>query len=284
MSEAVANPHEDCIIEQQWEQYSDRDHGAWSTLYRQTMETLPGRMCDEYLHGLAKLELPINKIVRFEDLSEVLRKNTGWEYVAVSGFLPTRHFFSLLADRKFPANRSIRNVHELEYQELPDIFHDVVGHAPLLMDPIMADFMQEFGKAGMACESESKHTMLARLYWFTVEVGLIRANGGLKAYGTAIASSAKELEFALHSKSPNRLEFDLKRVFRTPFSMYDLQETYFAIDSLNQMLELANDGFSCVINAPEPLPDIEQGTIVETDHVISAGNRSYHLAKLGICA
>lgn len=284
MSVAVANSYEDCIIEQLWEQYSDKDHDAWATLYRQTMKTLPGRMCDEYIQGLAKLGLPADRIVRFEDLSDVLRKKTGWEYVAVSGFLPTRQFFSLLADRKFPANRSIRNLDELEYQELPDIFHDVVGHAPLLMDPIMADFMQEFGKAGMACNSESKHTMLARLYWFTVEVGLIQSSGSLKAYGTAIASSAKELEFALHSHSPNRLHFDLERVFRTPFSMYDLQETYFAIDALSQMLELANDGFSCVLNAPEPLPDIERGSLVETDSVISVGDRSYHLAKLDVCA
>lgn len=280
MPSSISESYKELIIEQNWDAYTAHDHQTWSSLIHRLQNSMHGRMCDEYVAGFMELDLPKDRVVRFEELADTLGAKTGWEYVAVNGFLEPHDFFKLLANRKFPANRYMRNPQEQAYQELPDIFHDVIGHAPLLMDPVMADFMQTFGQAGNLCKTESRRTMLARLYWFTVEVGLMKVNNQIRAYGAAIASSDKELAFALESHSPNRLEFSIERVFRTPYNMYDLQETYFVTGGLKDMLKLAENNFACVFDAADPLEDIARGTRVSTDLVISAGDHSYHDSKL----
>ena len=180
----------------------------------------------------------------------------------------------------------MRDPDGLVYQESPDIFHDVFGHAPLLMNSVIADFMQAFGAAGVACKSELGQQMLARLYWFTVEVGLVREGSVLKAYGAALASSEKELTFSLADSSPNRLGFDQKRIVRTPYFIDDLQETYFVVDALDQVLALAENDFSDTLNMSSPGPDITRGALIESDLVISRGNQRYQIefGKHGLAA
>jgi phenylalanine-4-hydroxylase len=208
-------------------------------------------------------------------LSEKLTQRTGWKYVAVNGFIPTHQFFGLLANRCFPSSRLMRDPDGLVYQELPDIFHDVLGHAPLLMNPVIADFMQAFGAAGVACTNERSQQMLERLYWFTVEVGLVREGSSIKAFGAALASSEKELVFSLSSQSPNRVEFDKERVIRTPYFIDDLQETYFVLDNLEQLLRLARNDFSETLDMVCSWPDIARGALIASDRVISRGDLSF---------
>jgi phenylalanine-4-hydroxylase len=264
------------VVAQDWPSYTTRDHATWKNMYLRMGDVLKDRVCDEFFTGLESLKLPDQEVVRFDTLSATLSKATDWEYIAVSGFIPTDIFFHLLANRRFPSSRFMRDPDGLSYQELPDIFHDVYGHAPLLMNPVMADFMQAFGKAGIAAKTERQQLMLARLYWFTVEVGLVAHPSGLRAFGAAIASSEKETIFALHDKSPNILKFDHARVMRTPYSMYDLQETYFVINSLDDLLALSRDGFACVNDCDPSLPDLERGGLVATDQILQRGTGQYH--------
>lgn len=263
-------------ISQDWSKYTSRDHSTWKNLYSRMGEVLKHRICDDFFTGLKALGLPTREVVEFDALSATLTKATNWQYLAVSGFIPTDIFFHLLANRRFPSSRFMRDPDGLSYQELPDIFHDVYGHAPLLMNPVMADFMQAFGRAGIAAKSEKHQVMLSRLYWFTVEVGLVAHARGRRAYGAAIASSEKETMFCLHDTSPNILKFDHARVVRTPYSMYDLQETYFVLDSLDDLLALSRDGFACVNDCDPDLPDIVRGELVASDQVLQKGTGQYH--------
>ncbi len=267
---------EEWVVDQNWFSYTQRDHSTWRQLYERMAVVLKDRICDEFFSGLDALSLPSLEVVKFNELSAKLTRATGWEYIGVSGFIPTEIFFEHLANRRFPSSRFMRDLDGLSYQELPDIFHDVYGHAPLLMHPVIADFIQAFGQAGMAAQTEAERVKLARLYWFTVEVGLIAHPSGPRAYGAAIASSEKETLFALHDKSPNILQFDHVRIMRTPYSMYDLQETYFVINSMQDLLDLAQDGFACIKDCPNALPDIERGELIDSDRVIQRGTGQYH--------
>lgn len=263
-------------VAQDWSTYTVRDHSTWRNMYARMEHVLQGRICDEFLAGLNALNLPSHEIVKFEQLSFHLSQATRWQYIAVSGFIPTDIFFYLLANRRFPSSRFMRDPDGLTYQELPDIFHDVYGHAPLLINPVIADFMQAFGRAGVATKSERKRLMLSRLYWFTVEVGLVAHQDGLRVFGAAIASSEKETMFCLHDKSPNILKFDHKRIMRTPYSMYDLQETYFVIDSLEALLALSRDNFACIDDCDPELPDLERGQLISSDLIMQKGTGLYH--------
>ena len=274
------------VVDQNWSAYTTTDHATWARLFASMTSLLPGRMCQDFMIGLNDLKLPMDRVVDFDALSERLTKRTGWQYVAVNGFIPNDQFFGLLANRCFPSSRFMRDPDGLAYQESPDIFHDVFGHAPLLMNPVIADFMQAFGAAGVACTSERGQQMLARLYWFTVEVGLVRDGNRIQAYGAALASSEKELTFSLTSPSPHRLGFDHGRVIRTPYSIDDLQETYFVVDSLEQVLALAQNGFSETLNMVCSQSDVVRGELIKSDDVISCGDQHYHheLAKHGMPA
>ncbi len=245
-------------------------------MYARMEAVLKDRVCDDFFSGLRALNLPTEQVVQFDVLSKTLAQASSWQYIAVSGFIPTDIFFQLLANRRFPSSRFMRDPDGLSYQELPDIFHDVYGHAPLLMHPVMADFMQAFGRAGVAAKTERQQLMLSRLYWFTVEVGLVAHARGTRAYGAAIASSEKETMFSLHDASPNILKFDHARIMRTPYSMYDLQETYFVIDSLDDLLDLSRDGFACINDCDPDLPDIERGALIASDQILQRGTGTYH--------
>jgi phenylalanine-4-hydroxylase len=178
---------DDWTIPQHWERFTDAQHGVWRTLYQRMMTVLPGRACDEYMAGLEKLRLS-DGIPDFRRLSDALMALTGWQVVAVPGLVPDDVFFEHLANRRFPAGNFIRSPDSLDYIEEPDVFHDVFGHVPMLAHPVFGDYMQAYGKGGLRAEGLGSLDHLARLYWYTVEFGLIATPAGLRIYGSGIAS------------------------------------------------------------------------------------------------
>ncbi|HUZ12452.1 MAG TPA: phenylalanine 4-monooxygenase, partial [Caulobacteraceae bacterium] len=230
-----AGARADWSINQDWTAYSDAEHRVWTQLYDRQAEQLPGRACDAFLEGLEALDLGRGGIPELERLNRELGRLTGWRVVMVPGLVPDEVFFEHLAQRRFPAGRFIRDSAHLDYLEQPDIFHDVFGHVPMLADPVFADYMQAYGKGGLRALHLDQLQHLARLYWYTVEFGLMQTPAGLRIYGAGIVSSHAETAFALDDPSPNRLGFELERVMRTPYRIDDFQQLYFVIPSLQAL-------------------------------------------------
>ncbi|MEP6589297.1 MAG: phenylalanine 4-monooxygenase, partial [Polaromonas sp.] len=220
-----------------------------------------------------------DEIPDFRRLSDILMQRTGWQVVAVPGLVPDEVFFEHLANRRFPAGHFIRKPHELDYLEEPDVFHDVFGHVPMLMNPSIADYIQAYGVGGLRAQKLGMLEKLARVYWYTVEFGLVKQKDGLRIYGAGIASSYTESVFALDDASPNRLRFDLERVMRTHYRIDDFQETYFVINNLDELLELARIDFSPFYERVQGQPDYEPGTVLASDQVIAQGSGRYHHDK-----
>ncbi len=279
---AVAANPQDWTIPQGWDAYTRQEHATWKTLFERQTQLLVGRACDEFVQGMHDLPISANEIPNFDRLSEVLMQRTGWQVVAVPGLVPDEVFFEHLANRRFPAGNFIRKPHELDYLEEPDVFHDVFGHVPMLMNPAIADYIQAYGVGGLRAKALGVLERLARVYWYTVEFGLVQQKDGLRIYGAGIASSASESIFALDDASPHRLRFDLPRVMRTRYRIDDFQETYFVIDSLDELLELAQIDFSPLYAQVLGQPDFEPGQIVQADRVITAGTGRYHAGKRGL--
>jgi len=202
----------DWTIDQGWSDYGAAEHAVWKTLFERQTRLLPGRACDEFVQGMKALPIEADRIPDFRRLSEVLMKATGWQVVAVPGLVPDEVFFEHLANRRFPSGHFIRRADELDYLEEPDVFHDVFGHVPMLMNPIIADFIQAYGQGGLKAQRLGSLAQLARVYWYTVEFGLLQQQDGLRIYGAGIASSYAESLFAIDDASPNRVRFDLERV------------------------------------------------------------------------
>jgi phenylalanine-4-hydroxylase len=277
--DAAAPERPDWTIDQGWERYTDADHAVWKTLFERQTQLLPGRACDEFVAGMEQLPIGADRIPNFVELSDVLMRRTGWQVVAVPGLVPDEVFFEHLANRRFPAGNFIRGAHQLDYLEEPDVFHDVFGHVPMLMDPSIADYIQAYGVGGLRAKKLGVLDKLARAYWYTVEFGLVRQAGGLRIYGAGIASSYTESVFALDDPSPNRIAFDLERVMRTNYRIDDFQESYFVIDSLAQLLELASIDFAPLYERIARQPDHSPGDVLPEDRVIIRGTGSYHAAK-----
>ncbi|MCI0467009.1 MAG: phenylalanine 4-monooxygenase, partial [Beijerinckiaceae bacterium] len=259
-----ANP--DWTIPQGFERYTLAEHQTWVTLYERQAGILPGRACDAYLRGLEALDLHGKGIPDFAQLNEKLSALTGWTIVAVPGLVPDGVFFDHLANRRFPAGNFIRHPDELDYLEEPDVFHDVFGHVPMLTDPTFADYMQAYGKGGQRALSLGHLQNLARLYWYTVEFGLMETPEGLRIYGAGIVSSRTESIFALESPSPNRIGFDLERVMRTLYRIDDFQQVYFVIPSLQYLLDITTGtDFGPLYTKMERLPDIPIAAIEAGD-------------------
>ena len=270
----------DWTIDQDWQNYTSEEHAVWKTLFERQTRLLPGRACDEFVQGMKNLPIGPEQIPDFQHLSEVLLKRTGWQVVAVPGLVPDEVFFGHLAMRRFPAGQFIRKPHELDYLEEPDVFHDVFGHVPMLMNPYIADFIQAYGEGGLRAEKLGVLKYLARVYWYTVEFGLVKQADGLRIYGAGIASSRTESVFALDDPSPNRIGFDLERVMRTDYRIDDFQETYFVIDGLQQLLELARIDFAPLYQRMVDKPDqYLPGTVLDSDLVLSHGSGHYHDAR-----
>ncbi len=227
----------DWTISQDWDAFTADEHAMWDRLFARQSEMLPGRAADAFLRGIDVLKLEKPGIPDYRELNARLMAATGWQVVAVPGLVPDDVFFDHLANRRFPAGNFIRTPQQLDYLQEPDVFHDVFGHVPMLADPIFADYMVAYGEGGLRSLQFDALKQLARLYWYTVEFGLIREGGGLRIYGAGIVSSYAESVFALDSDSPNRIGFDLARVMRTDYRIDDFQQNYFVIDSLDQLLE-----------------------------------------------
>ena len=234
----------DWTIDQGWANYTPQDHAVWRTLYERQTALLPGRASDAFVEGMKHLPMDAAQIPDFRALNEVLMPQTGWQVVAVPGLVPDDVFFEHLAHRRFPSGNFIRQANQLDYLQEPDVFHDVFGHVPILMNPVMADFIQAYGVGGLRAKSLDALDLLARVYWYTVEFGLVREHGGLRIYGAGIASSFSESLYALDSPAPQRIGFDLQRVMRTLYRIDDLQQTYFVLDSLDTLLALAKTDFA----------------------------------------
>jgi phenylalanine-4-hydroxylase len=266
----------DFTIDQHWERYSAAEHGVWKTLYERQSKVLPGRACDEFLDGLKTLQLVSDQIPDIERMSDRLEKITGWRVVTVPSLVPDEIFFDHLANRRFPAGQFIRRPDELDYLEEPDVFHDVFGHVPMLAHPVFADYMEAYGKGGQRAMTEF-HALknLARLYWYTVEFGLIAKLDGMRIYGSGIVSSRAESIYAVESPSPNRIGFDLERVMRTEYRIDDFQESYFVIDSFDALFEETYKDFAALYRKLASGPTYKPGDVLKTDKVHTRGDHSY---------
>jgi phenylalanine-4-hydroxylase len=265
----------DWTIDQDWDSYSADDHGVWKFLYERQMTIMPGRACRSFVEGLKALPILSNTIPRFDELSDVLMKATGWQIVAVPGLIPDDVFFDHLANRRFPAGQFIRKSNELDYLQEPDVFHDVFGHVPLLYNPVMADFICAYGKGGLRALEMGVLDHLARLYWYTVEFGLVREDGDLRIFGAGILSSYSETLFCLEDQSPHRVNLDLSRVMRTRYRIDDFQEIYFILESLDQLLGFANIDFLPLYTAVKNQPDLKPFDLDPHDKITHKGTGDY---------
>lgn len=272
----------DWTIAQDWDAFTADEHAMWDRLFARQSEMLPGRASEAFLRGIDVLRLEKPGIPDYRELNARLTAATGWQVVAVPGLVPDDVFFDHLANRRFPAGNFIRTPEQLDYLQEPDVFHDVFGHVPMLADPVFADYMVAYGEGGLRSLKFDALKQLARLYWYTVEFGLIREAEGLRIYGAGIVSSFAESVFALDSDSPNRIGFDLARVMRTDYRIDDFQQNYFVIDSLEQLLDTTvNTDFAPLYAANAALPPIPIADILPGDAVITRGTQEYALAKSG---
>ncbi len=265
----------DWTVPQQWDAFTPAEHAVWDHLFARQSAMLPGRAADAFLRGIDVLKLTRPGIPDYRELNERLMAATGWQVVAVPGLVPDEVFFTHLANRRFPAGNFIRQADQLDYLQEPDVFHDVFGHVPMLADPVFADYMVAYGQGGLRSLNYGALHKLARLYWYTVEFGLIEEAGQLRIYGAGIVSSYSETLFALESDSPNRLRFDLNRIMRTRYRIDDFQQSYFVIPSLAALLKVTVEtDFGPLYGALEDLPDISVSEIIAEDAVITRGTQT----------
>ena len=270
----------DWTVAQDWAHYTAADHAVWDTLFARQAAMLPGRASAAFLRGLDVLKLSKPGIPDFAELSARLTAATGWRVVAVPGLIPDDVFFDHLANRTFVAGNFIRRMDQLDYLQEPDVFHDVFGHVPMLADPVFADYMAAYGRGGQRAGSLGALKRLARLYWYTVEFGLVEEAGGLRIYGSGIVSSHGESLFALDDCSPNRIGFDLMRVMRTDYRIDDYQQSYFVIPSFDELLRVTVEtDFGPVYEALDGLPDYAVADVAETDRVFTRGTQAYARSK-----
>jgi phenylalanine-4-hydroxylase len=266
----------DWTIPQGWDRYTAQEHDTWDTLFARQAKLLPGRASDAWLRGLDVLQLSRPGIPDFEELSDKLEKLTGWRVVAVPGLVPDDVFFDHMANRRFVAGNFIRRPDQLDYLQEPDVFHDVFGHVPMLADPVFADYLAAYGRGGQRALGLDALKYLGRLYWYTVEFGLIREPEGMRIYGSGIVSSYSESRFALDDPSPNRIMLDLARVMRTEYRIDDFQQNYFVIPSFDELLRLTVEtDFAPLYEELKQQPDIPVAEIVDGDEVLTRGTQDY---------
>jgi phenylalanine-4-hydroxylase len=261
----------DFTIVQDWDGYTPAQHGVWRTLFHRQAETLVGRAAPEFLAGLAALSVTADGIPDFRRLNDVLERATDWRIVAVPGLVPDAIFFEHLANRRFPSTCFIRTAAQLDYIQEPDVFHDIFGHVPMLVNPVFADYMQAYGAGGLKALRLGSLHHLARLYWYTVEFGLVRTDAGLRIYGSGIVSSHAESRYALDSDTPHRLAFDLMRIMRTEYRIDDVQETYFVIDGYDQLFDATRPDFTPYYATLQQQSDIAPGALIPGDVAIPRG-------------
>ena len=258
----------DYTCAQNYAAYSAADHGTYRRLYARQSALLPGLASDAFIAALPSLGAS-DFIPRFEDINTRLRTATGWEIVGVPGLIPEVPFFTLLAKRKFPVTDWIRSPKEFDYIVEPDVFHDLFGHVPLLFNPVFADHMQAYGAGGLKAHGLGACEPLARLYWYTIEFGLIRQPNGLRAYGAGILSSGAELQHAVKSGAAKRIALDVLRAMRTRYTIDSFQQTYFVIDSFQQLFDLTSPDFSPLYQQVLATPPLQADQILASDSLIT---------------
>lgn len=261
----------DYTVEQAWDQYTPEDHAIWRDLYARQIRLLERYAAPEFIAGARALRSSPDCIPRIDETNAILSAATGWRIVAVPGLIPENHFFAHLANRQFPVTVWIRRRDELDYLSEPDIFHDFFGHVPLLTNPTFARFMQAYGEAGPKAIAANGLKMLARLYWYMVEFGLIATPQGLRVYGSGILSSKSETVYSVESPQPNRIRFDLERVMLTDYLIDDFQQTYFVIDSFEQLFRAAYDtDFAPIYQRYGDVPGIAPNAVLPTDRLFAS--------------
>jgi phenylalanine-4-hydroxylase len=262
------------VVEQPWEAYTAVDHDVWAQLFERQRRLLVGRASDEFLVAQDAMGMTPDAIPKFAELNDILEKATGWTLVGVEGLLPELTFFEHLANRRFPVTWWIRKPEQLDYLAEPDLFHDLFGHVPLLMNPVFADYMAAYGRGGVKAHGIGPEALvnLTRLYWYTVEFGLIQQPDGLRIYGSGIVSSKGESIYCLDSAAPNRIGFDLERIMRTRYRIDTFQKTYFVIDSFEQMLQATQPDFAPIYARLAQAPSHPAGTVLDNDRVFHRGS------------
>lgn len=240
ISSHLHSPAPATFIAQDWSAYTEENHRAWSILYERRMETLADTGSHVFLQGAATIGIGASYVPDLKDVNARLAARTGWAAVPVSGFLPAKEFFGCLAERRFPTTVSVRSMAQLDYLPEPDIFHDVFGHVPLHAHPVFADFLQRFGQAATCAVSEEQVEAMARLFWFTVEFGLVHEDGAVKVYGSGLISSHGDAANAL-GPSCDRRPFSLDAVLSQPFEIDRLQDVLFVVDDYRQLFEAVEE-------------------------------------------
>ena len=262
------------IVEQPWNDYSTADHDTWRRLYQRQHEVLAGRACDEFLAAQDAMGMTPSRIPKFSDLNVILEATTGWTLMGVEGLLPELDFFDHLANRRFPVTWWIRRPDQIDYIEEPDLFHDLFGHVPLLMNPVFADYMQRYGRGGVKAHGIGADALqnLTRLYWYTVEFGLIKQADGQRIYGSGILSSKGESIHCLEADAPNRIGFDLERIMCTRYRIDTYQKTYFVIDSFEQLMQATEPDFTPLYVRLASQDSFPAGDVQDGDKIFHRGS------------
>lgn len=255
--------------------WTPEDHEIWRVLYKRQTDILPGRAISLFMDSLSTLGINQERIPEFAEVNEILMKRTGWQVVPVPGLIPDEPFFELLANRRFPAGNFMREKHQMDYIQEPDVFHDLFGHVPILADPMFARYMEEYGKGGLKAAKLGMIDKISRLYWYTVEFGLVQEPDGIRIYGAGILSSPTESVFSVENDSPHRIGFNLKRILQTRFHIDDFQDNYFVIDDFQQLFDDTYQDFTPIYADLKDKPEYPQGVILPTDRVLHKGTGVY---------
>ncbi|MGC1328951.1 phenylalanine 4-monooxygenase [Pseudomonas sp.] len=231
--------------EQGFIHYTDTEHATWNTLVSRQLKLVQDRACQEYLNGIEQLALPHERIPQLAEINQVLSRTTGWQVARVPALIPFQTFFELLASKRFPVATFIRTPEELDYLQEPDIFHEIFGHCPLLTNPWFAQFTHTYGKLGLAASREQR-VYLARLYWMTIEFGLVDTPQGRRIYGGGILSSPRETVYSL-SDTPEHQTFAPLECMRTPYRIDILQPLYFVLPELKRLFDLAHEDIMALV-------------------------------------
>jgi len=261
------------IMDQFWEDYTESEHILFDELCKKQIEILPGRAHEDYISYIKQIGFDkSNGIPKFEEINEKLMAATGWKIVAVPGLIPGDVFFGHLANRVFPVTYWMRDPDVAEYLPEPDLFHDLFGHVPMLMNPHVADYIQEYGRGGLkASKIKGGLIRITRLYWYTIEFGLINTEDGIRIYGAGILSSNEETKYAVESDRPHRVHFAPERMMQTDYRYYDLQDTYFVIDSYEELVNKTKPDFTSTYERLYKKPIIDPINLVQEDEVITKG-------------
>ncbi|MBC7623204.1 MAG: phenylalanine 4-monooxygenase [Aeromicrobium sp.] len=261
------NIRADYTVEQDYGRYTAAEQDLWKRLYARQSALVPHYACDEFIDILSTLNFS-SGIPHFDEINAKLFPATRWTLVAVPGLLPDDVFFTHLANRRFPVSVWLRKPEEFEYIVEPDIFHDFFGHVPLLFDPTFADYLEAYGKGGVKAKGLNALDYLARLYWYTVEFGLINTPKGLRTYGAGILSSAGELPYCITSEKPNRIRFDLLRVMQSNYKIDTFQETYFVIENFRELFDATAPDFTPYYAELRRRPDLAATAVLDSDQIL----------------